>query len=187
MSRVLILHGLNGNEPAHWQTWLAEALAAEGHDVAYPDLPACTEPCPDRWGAALDRQLRRLGRAGADERVVVCHSLGCILWLRHCARGLTDAADHVLLVAPPGPGFDELGRFFPFEVTAAQVAAAATRTQLICSDDDPWCPGGAAGRYGAPLALPTQVLPGTGHLNVASGHGPWPEVADLVRGGVTAG
>ena len=182
MARVLILHGLHGNEPEHWQTWLADRLREDGHEVAYPDLPDCSTPCPDRWGGVLDRELRRLGPAGDERRIVVAHSLGCILWLRHCARGLADAAERVLLVAPPGPGFEELGRFFPFEVTPEQVAAAAGETLLVCSDDDPWCPDGAAERYGAALGIPTTVVPGAGHLNVASGHGPWPEVVDLAYG-----
>lgn len=187
MARVLLLHGLHGNEPEHWQTWLAGELRAAGVELSYPDLPECSTPCPDRWGAALHRELRWLGPPADDgERVVVCHSLGCILWLRACGNGLRDAADRVVLVAPPGPGFPELGRFFPLSVAPEQVAAAAGSTGLVCSDDDPWCPGGAAAVYGAALQLPTEVLPGTGHLNVASGHGPWPAMRERVTGGYGA-
>ena len=41
---------------------------------------------------------------GAGERVVVAHSLGCLLWLHAAAEGLVDpVADRVLLVAPPSP------------------------------------------------------------------------------------
>ena len=36
---VLIVHGLGGSGPDHWQTWLASRLAARGVSVSYPDLP----------------------------------------------------------------------------------------------------------------------------------------------------
>ena len=35
----LILHGLEGSGPEHWQSWVAGRLRARGHQVAYPDLP----------------------------------------------------------------------------------------------------------------------------------------------------
>jgi uncharacterized protein len=52
----------------------------------------------------------------------------------------------------------------------------------VCSDNDPYCPEGAAGAYGEPLELPVDVLAGEGHLNPDSGHGPWPEVEAWARG-----
>jgi uncharacterized protein len=76
--RALILHGWQGSGPAHWQTWLAGRLRDAGAHVQYPDLPDCDVPCPDAWGAALHRELRALAK-GDGERVVIAHSLGCVL------------------------------------------------------------------------------------------------------------
>ena len=67
--RVLILHGWQGSGPDHWQTWLAGRLTQAGAHVQYPDLPDCDVPCPDRWGAALHRELRELA-AGPGERYI---------------------------------------------------------------------------------------------------------------------
>lgn len=177
--RVLILHGWQGSGPEHWQTWLASRLRERGAHVQYPDLPACDEPCPNRWGAALQREARRLSQ-GPGERVVVCHSLGCVLWLREAARLNQEfRADRVALVAPPCPnaGVLELDGFYPTGADAAAVAAAAQSTLLICSDDDPYCPDGGAHRYWAePLALEVQLISGGAHLNTDAGYGPWPEM-----------
>ena len=44
----------------------------------------------------------------------------------------------------------------------------------MCSDDDPYCPEGAAALYGEPLGLPVDLLDGAGHVNPDAGFGPWP-------------
>jgi len=181
---VLILHGWQGSGPGHWQTWLADTLRAEGHEVRYPKLPECDTPCPDRWGSALHDELAALGHDG--ERVVVCHSLGCVLWLREAHRiRAQDRVDRVLLVAPPCPGchVHELDGFFPTGAQAQEVATVASSTRLVCTDDDPYCPDvTAAEHWGATLQLATDLIPGGGHLNSEAGYGPWPAVADWVRG-----
>jgi predicted alpha/beta hydrolase family esterase len=177
--RVLILHGWQGSGPGHWQTWLAGRLRERGAHVRYPGLPDCDVPCPERWGAALQDELRALA-AGEGERVVACHSLGCVLWLREAARLAPELhVDRVALVAPPCPGaaVAELAGFYPTGADKAGIDAAAGHTRLVCSDDDPYCPGrGAAEHWGRPLELVVDLLPGAGHLNVEAGYGPWPEM-----------
>jgi uncharacterized protein len=175
--RTLILHGWQGSGPDHWQTWLAGRLTAAGAHVQYPDLPACDVPCPDAWGAALHRELRALSK-GDGERVVIAHSLGCVLWLREAAE-IREAqrVDRVVLVAPPCPGakVPELAKFYPTGADKAAIDAAARHTRLVCSDDDAYCPGrGAAEHWGGPLECEIDLLPGAGHLNVEAGYGPWP-------------
>jgi predicted alpha/beta hydrolase family esterase len=186
--RALILHGWQGSGPGHWQTWLAQRLTDAGCHVQYPDLPDCDVPCPDRWGAALHRELRALS-AGEGERVVIAHSLGCVLWLREAAAiRPAQRVDRVALVAPPCPGakVPELANFYPTGADKAAIDAAAGHTRLVCSDDDAYCPGrGAAGHWGEPLELVVDLLPGSGHLNVEAGYGPWPEMEAWSLGEVT--
>ena len=74
ISSFLILHGLaNHRPPAHWQFWLAARLAAEGHFVLYPGLPAPDAPSLVAW---QDDLYRHLGMMGGGDRTVICHSLG---------------------------------------------------------------------------------------------------------------
>lgn len=188
--RALLLHGWQGNSPGHWQTWLAEQLDERGEHVQYPDLPDCDQPCPDRWGARLHAELNRLA-AEPGERVVIAHSLGCVLWLRE-AHNISPAVrvDRVALVAPPCPNsrVPELAGFYPTGVEREAVHAAATETVLICSDDDPYCPGEAADVYwAARLGIERVLLPGAGHINVESGHGPWPYILDWTYAGTNQG
>jgi serine hydrolase len=173
----LILHGWQGSGPLHWQTWLAETLALAGEDVRYPQLPDPDTPRLDGWLRLMRAILDEL----PGERAVLCHSLGCVLWLRHAADALPEhRVDRVLLVAPPAPRTELPGvqGFFPVDATAEGVEGAAGSTRLVCAPDDPYCPEGADAVYGAPLALATDVIPGGAHLNVDAGYGPWPSVLD---------
>jgi predicted alpha/beta hydrolase family esterase len=166
----LILHGYQASGPGHWQSWLAGRLRSGDASVRFPDLPDANEPQLETWLEALDRELE-------DEPVVICHSLACLLWMHHAARGGKPAA-RVLLVAPPSlAGAPELlHSFFP----APDVEL--TNARLVCSDNDPYCPEGAANLY---AGLPTDVLPGKGHINPEAGFGPWPAVEAWARDDTT--
>jgi serine hydrolase len=165
----LILHGLEGSGPGHWQTWLTARLRADNERVAYPDLPDADMPALQAWHSALTGEL---DAQPEGEVIVVCHSLSCLLWLHHVADGGVQA-DRVLLVAPPSEGADiaQIAGFFP--VPLPRLIAGA---RLVCSDNDPYCPEGAAALYGEPLGIPVDLIPGGGHLNPDAGYGPWPAV-----------
>ena len=172
---MVILHGWQGSGPGHWQSWLAERLAA-GHEVRYPQLPAADAPVLADWLAALEDTLTGLPDGGYD---VVCHSLAVLLWLHRAAGGPPRPLPaRVLLVAPPTPRepIPAAVTFYPAPMDVDAVRRAAGGTILVCSDADPQCPEGAALAYGRPLKLPVTVLPGAGHLNPAAGFGPWPAV-----------
>jgi predicted alpha/beta hydrolase family esterase len=129
---------------------------------------------------AFRSELGRLAARQDQERVVVAHSLGCVLWLREAANvAPSRRVDRVVLVAPPCPGaaVEELAKFYPTGADREAVGAAAGETRLVCSDDDAYCPGDAADRYWAePLGLTVDLMPGAGHVNVEAGFGPWPEM-----------
>jgi len=177
---VVILPGLGGSGPEHWQSWLAGRLA-DGHQVRFPDLPNLDAPVLADWLTALGATLDGLPDGGYD---VVCHSLAGLLWLHHAARRPAGPRPaRVLLVAPPSPrtAIPELRTFVPPPLDADAVRRAAGGTVLVCADNDPYCPEGAALAYGRPLKLPVTVLPGQAHLNTEAGYGPWPAVEQWCR------
>jgi hypothetical protein len=175
----LILHGYQASGPGHWQTWLAGRLRSGEATVAYPDLPDADSPQLQSWLDGLAGELDAL----PEPPVVLCHSLACLLWLHHAAAGGRPAA-RVLLVAPPSQtgAPEELAAFFPPPLDPDALAASAPDgARLVCSDDDPFCPEGAAELYGGPLRLPVDLLSGYGHINPDAGLGPWPAVEEWAR------
>jgi predicted alpha/beta hydrolase family esterase len=169
----LILHGLEGSGPEHWQTWIAGRLGARGLDVAYPSLPDADSPRLERWLEALGDELARLP---APETTVLCHSLGSLLWLHHSARQPAEQVARALLVAPPQPDEDDPQSpgFRPVPLDREGVSAAAAATRLVCSTDDPWCPPETSRRIGEAIGAPIDWLENAGHVNTATGYGHWP-------------
>lgn len=184
--RFLLLHGVEHHKPpGHWLYQLARALRDAGESVSYPQLPDADEPSLEHWRATLARELDALDVPDDEdaeaESVVVCHSLGCLLWLHHCARPAAHRrVDRVLLVAPPSPEilWPAVAAFrLPSDLDAVAVTAAARAgTRVVAGADDPYCPGGAQTVFAAPLRLDADVIAGGGHLSEADGYGPWPSM-----------
>lgn len=168
------MHGWQGSDPEHWQTWLAGQLRAAGREVRYPRLPDADHPRLQPWLEALTTELNALPDQGFD---VLTHSLGSLLWLHHvAAASAAPRPARIALVSPPSPLVDlaELAEFVPPPLDVDAVRKGADGTVLVASDNDPYCPQTAAVAYGRPLRIATTVVPGGGHLNTDAGFGPWP-------------
>jgi predicted alpha/beta hydrolase family esterase len=170
----LLLHGLDGSGPEHWQTWLAARLRGAGHRVAYPDLPEADAPRLDRWLDALASELTRLPAA---ETTVLCHSLGSLLWLHREGEPVARA----LLVAPPQPD-EEVPPAVGFR-PVTEPRSAARETRFVCSTDDPYCPAERSAALAASVGAPIDWLDDAGHVNTDAGYGPWPALEAWCLGG----
>lgn len=178
---VVIVPGLRGDVPEHWQTILGEELASAGWAVATVAAPA-GDPlgCKARV-AALDEAVRRC----PSPPVLVAHSAGVIStvhWAQHSWRTVKGA----LLATPPDldvplpegyPTHEALreGGWLPTPrrtLPFASIVAASTNdplagTQRVIDLADAW------GSRLVPIGA-------VGHLNPASGYGRWPDAQELV-------
>ena len=177
----LILHGIeNHRPPDHWQFLLAARLVERGHEVRYPGLPEPDAPHLEHWLTALEEELAALG---GEPRVVVCHSLACLLWFRAAERATArgTAVDRLLLVSPPAseqvPPAGASFRLRGFDPDAVR-ASVSGEIAIACSDDDPYNPTGAQVTYGDALGVTATVFEGAGHITPDEGFGPWPFATD---------
>jgi uncharacterized protein len=186
MSSFLILHGIaNHRPPEHWEFWLAERLRGSGQQVLYPAMPDPDAPQFELWRQELVRHLRCME---GEDRVVVCHSLACLLWFGAAGR-LTaqERVDRLLLASPPESAYvPEAGASFRIEVldVAAILASVRSEIRIVCSDADPYNPTGAQRLYGDPLGIRVDVLLGAGHITPDSGYGAWPAIEEWCLGSV---
>jgi uncharacterized protein len=174
-----MVHGVQHRRPrAHWLWWLTETLRQGGEQVLYPQFPAPEHPSVREW---VDLLHAELGQLGVRERVVVCHSLGCALWLRAAQTLPTDLrVSRVLLVAPLGEqAFSAANGNEEFKLEHIRPdllrAASAKPPRVVVSATDPYAPADPK-RWSAALGLECDLLPVGGHVTPEDGYGPWPAV-----------
>lgn len=182
--RFLMVHGVQHRRPPeHWLWWLTEALRQRGEQVLYPQFPSSGRPSLVEWIDLLHAELAQLGD---QERVVVCHSLGCALWLR-AAQNLPPAlrVTRVLLVSPLGAqAFTAANHNEEFRVGRVDrerlVAASSRPPHAVVSATDPYAPADPRA-WSTALGLECDVLPSAGHITPEDGYGPWPAALDWCR------
>ncbi|HEY6476667.1 MAG TPA: alpha/beta fold hydrolase [Polyangia bacterium] len=164
---MLILPGLGGSGPGHWQTRWQDVhpryLRIEQRDWDHPRR--------EDWLAALDAAL-----AAADGPVaLVAHSLGCALVAHAASRPSATVVAAALLVAPadvdsPVHTPAETRGFAPLPMRPLPFPAT-----VVASADDPFVTLSRARAFADAWGARFVDVGRRGHLNAASGLGDWPE------------
>jgi predicted alpha/beta hydrolase family esterase len=184
-TRLLIMPGLHGSGPEHWQSWLER----QHPGAVRVRVPNWSPPQLDDWVEAIDRTLtesqarpvsvgpctvaepsarvRLLNpERPAEAWIAVGHSFGCLAlarYLQQRGRGLQAA----LLVAPANPD--------RFQIPEGQLdRGLPCPSTLIYSRSDPWMSASDARYYGQRWGSQLVDAGEAGHINPESGYGPWP-------------
>lgn len=185
---VLIVPGLRDAVAGHWQTLLEARLRAQGRAVhGVPPMGRDDLDCAARV-AAIEREAQRV----SGPLVIVAHSGGAVM-LVHWARRTRRAVQGALLATPPD--FDQ-----PMPAGYPTLAALDAGGWLpVPRDPLPFASIVAAsrndplGRFERVAALAQAWgsrlvdLGEVGHLNPASGFGPWPRAEALIDELATVG
>lgn len=180
--RVLTIPGLRGSGPDHWQSWLetqySDAVRVNQTDLDTPDL--------GRWSNAIAQTIRQ--HSPDTCWVAVAHSFGCLALANlvqqdgirrpFVGRSVVSQIVSAVLVAPADPlKFDVVD-----QVTGQVLHMPST---LVASESDPWMAFAQARHWARNWGSQLVNLGDAGHINVDSGHGPWPlirvKVDQLVR------
>jgi len=164
---ILILPGLGGSEPGHWQTRWAEKMRT----AAIVEQADWIDPDPDDWTDTIVQAV-----ALAERPVVfVAHALAVVALVQAAPRLPAGKARGALLVSPPDielhPGAPEAMRSFgnvprdplPFP------------SLLVISSSEPYCSLERAADFAGGWGSDFHEAGDAGHIDTASGHGPWPE------------
>lgn len=165
LSRILIVPGLNGSGPGHWQTIWEEKFSCKRvcqRDWENPDLTEWVETLNAAVTASLERT------------VFVAHSLGCLTVARW-ANAFPENAGRIqcaLLVAPPDV------KRSPYIPKSLRRFAACDPlpfpSMLVGSENDPYMTPETAQRLADAWGSRFINAGASGHVNLDSGHGPWP-------------
>lgn len=159
--RIIIVPGWRNSGPEHWQSLWAQ------------ELPQAERVVQDDWltpkRADWVQTLEDLILSRPEPAIVVAHSLGCIT-TAHVGAQAAARIQSALLVAPADP--ERRGHLADFAPVPYQ--ALPYRSIVVASTNDPYCPIRLAGAYARAWGSEFVRLPNAGHINIESGHGPWP-------------
>lgn len=189
---VFIVPGFHGSDDEHWQSWLQGQLGDRSQRLTAVDWE---RPILSLWAGEIRQQLQRSKR----KQWIVAHSFGCLA----ASIAVADIPWQVaglVFVAPADPArFDLLGCLEAASAASAASArdAANDRVEglwpviprqslalngvLVASENDPWLPVAVAERMAHEWDLDVINAGLAGHINNASGHGPWPFVLELLE------
>lgn len=165
---VLIIPGLGNSGPEHWQS-LWESSHPEYQRVLQSDWdsPRCAD-----WVANLDAAI-----SGADRPVVlVAHSMGCMAVIHWAAttRNPDERVVAALLVSPPDVEAETIPTG-PTGFAPCPLIRLPFKSIAVASTNDPFVTLERAKIFTGAWGSELMVLESAGHINAASGHGPWPE------------
>lgn len=169
---ILLVPGLSGSGPSHWQTIWEQ----RDPDCSKVELGSWDDPHRNTWINNLNLAIHAAGRPV----VLVAHSLGCLVaawWARFEQReweqrGAPCPVIAALMVAPPEADFfpldERVGRFAPTPTDRLPF-----ESRLIASRNDPWIgfhtAQALARRWGSTFVDAGEA----GHINADSGLGDW--------------
>lgn len=167
---ILIVPGLGSSGEGHWQLRWAERFSTgqlvEQDEWDRPKLPD--------WSARLQRQIMLATRPV----VLVGHSLG-VSTIVHAAQHLKDGKVRgAFLVTPPDLEDEALLESLPHEIRTFKNVPRDPLpfpSLLVASNNDPYSSVEKAVDMSTAWGSDLHFAGEAGHLNVESGHGPWPE------------
>jgi uncharacterized protein len=163
---ILIIPGFGDSGPGHWQTrW--EAKLPSATRVIQPDWNRADR---SQWMAAIAQAVET-----ADKPVVlVAHSIG-VAAVAHAAHLFTKPVAGAFLVGLSDWNRAELLPGVVHDFAPLPRAPFAFPSWLIASRNDPYCDYEVAADHASAWGAKLIDAGESGHINIESGHGPWPE------------
>jgi predicted alpha/beta hydrolase family esterase len=165
-AEILIIPGYLNSGPEHWQSRWERKLSTARRVMQRDWL----KPTRAEWAEKIAQEVL----AATKPPVLVTHSLGGVAAL-HAAQQLRNKIAGAFIVAPPSeqvirelPGVDQ--NFLP--IPRARLPFPAV---VVGSNSDPYSDPPFARHLAEDIGAQFIDAGDAGHINVDSGHGPWPD------------
>ena len=166
---ILIIPGLGGSGPDHWQNRWSQKLST-ARIIEQEDW---LNPRHDDWVAAIKREIAQSARPV----VLIGHSLGAYAAASAIDEETREKIAAAFLVAPPDPDSADVRSFLidpTFKEKAPQTALQVPGV-IVASRSDALADYAYAEKLALLWGLDLADAGDAGHINAESGHGPWPE------------
>ena len=165
-STIIIVPGFGGAEPTHWasrwQTKISSAQTIELHNWNQAAKAVWVQHIVE----AVDRATKPV--------ILVGHSLG-VAAIAHAAPLLTKPVAGAFLVALSDWNRPDLIAGVTHDFAPMPQHPLPFKAALVASRNDPYCDFEVAEAFARHWHATLIDAGESGHINVESGHGPWPE------------
>lgn len=174
MIHTIIVPGVGGSEENHWQSWLQRQLIS----CSRVEQQHWNLPILQTWVEAFIQTAQHI----EDDLQIVAHSFGCLTTIAALAEypQIASKVKNLVLVAPANPArFNALGFSGEQQENYSgyfQQLSIQVPCHLIISENDPWLNISDAQMLAQAWKLKPINLGAVGHINVASGFGPFPVI-----------
>jgi len=169
--KILTVPGLFNSGPDHWQThWEQTVPNVERIHQRDYDNAVCSE-----WVETIHNAVAPYG----NDVVLVGHSCGSIAiahWGQKYGLGIAGA----MLVGPSDVEQSDFPRN-AVGFTPVPLEPLPFPTIVVASSDDPYVAVERAAYFASCWRSTLVNIGAAGHINSASGHGPWPEGIDILK------
>jgi predicted alpha/beta hydrolase family esterase len=163
MASTLIIPGLNGSGPHHWQTWLERELPGSVRLGLHSRTPNLST-----WTETNRRAITQL----PQPVWIVAHGFGCLAAVR-AACSLSESVAGALLVAPADPAKMHVAHRLP-EIPLPFPSI------VVASGNDPQCRLDRARFWAEFWNSDLFYIGAAGGIDPQSGFGPWPQGLELL-------
>jgi uncharacterized protein len=164
---ILIIPGYEGSGAEHWQTRWADKIGT----ARLLEMPDTMQPRRDAWVefilAAVEQARKPV--------VLVPHSLGIHAVVQAAPRLDPAKVKGAFMVSPPSETAILAIDAIDMKFVPAPRDPLPFPSVLIASSNDPLCPILDAEEWAYAWGSAFTNAGDSGHINTASGHGPWPE------------
>ena len=178
MIHTVIVPGVGGSEHDHWQSWLQRQLKSCSR-VQQQDW---NKPVLHEW----IEQFVKTVQAIQEPIQIVAHSFGCLTTVAALAQHpeLNQNIKNLVLVAPANPArFGDAGFARESQNDYQQYfhqLNLQVPSQMIIIENDHWLNFQDALQLSKAWKIRPKNLGQVGHITVASGFGPFPEIYDFL-------
>lgn len=175
---TVVVPGVGGSEYEHWQSWLQRQLT----DCSRVQQSNWNRPILKEWIAQWVKTVAPL----QGPLQIVAHSFGCLTSVAALAEypELAARVKNLVLVAPANPErFGDAGFAHQSQQHYAEYfhnLSVNVPARMIISDNDPWLNPEDAQLLAQAWNIQPLSLGKVGHINIASGFGPFPEILDFL-------
>ena len=170
---ILLIPGHGNSGPGHWQSLWENSLP----DARRVEMPNWDFPHRPDWVEALDAAVRKANETAPP--ILVAHSLGCLAVV-HWADAYRRPVHAALLVAPVDAEREEFLDAYP-SWAPIPLHDLPFDSRVVASGNDPYVTPERARLFADAWRSRFTLLGPRGHINLASGFGPWPRGEGLLE------